>query len=178
MVILIVLSLLAALSIIYFTLKNGISPMPSSSHARQTVLEQAAKLLNRDVIIEAGSGWGTLAFQAARRFPGSRIIGLENSWVPLLVSRFMQLFYAYPALRFIRTDIYTFDYAQADIVLCYLYPGAMKCLKTLLEQGMKQDAWVISIFFAIPDWKPKEVIECQDMYRTKIYVYQAPSKVQ
>jgi hypothetical protein len=173
MLILITILSVAVVSIVFFTLINGISPMPSSSRARSVVLEEIKKLSrsSNHLIIDVGSGWGTLALQAARHLPSQTIFGVENSVIPLWISRMLKMSGSYSNLKLIRQDIYTYSYAQADIVLCYLYPGAMKRLSTIFDQQLKQDAYIISIFFALPGWTPEKIIECKDMYRTKIYVY-------
>lgn len=177
MVLLIVILSAAVMSIVFFTLKNGISPMPSSSHARSAVMEELKKLsLNSNhLIIDVGSGWGTLALQTARIFPNQMIMGLENSLIPFWISRLFKMMGPNSNLRLIHNDIYTYSYEQADIVLCYLYPGAMKRLSTIFEQQLHQEAFIISIFFALPGWKPERIIECTDFYRTKIYVYRRKS---
>src|SRR5690554_1174354 len=160
--IVIVIVIFVVLSIVYFTLKNGISPMPSSSFARLVAMKEIKKYIEgtKDhLIVDVGSGWGTLAFQTARLFPSHKVIGLENSHIPLWISRLFRMWGAYSNLRFIRHHIYTYSYVQADIVLCYLYPGAMKQLSTIFRQQLNQDAYIISILFALPGWQPEKIIE-------------------
>jgi tRNA G46 methylase TrmB len=102
-IILITILSVAAVSIVIFTLKNGISPMPSSSHARSAVVNEIKKLSKsrNHLIIDAGSGWGTLALQTARNFPSPTIIGLENSFIPLWTSRLLKMRGPYNNLKFI-----------------------------------------------------------------------------
>lgn len=146
--------------------------MPSSSYARRVVMEEIRRLNgNLNLIIDVGSGWGTLAFQASRNYPDQRVVGLENSPIPLWLSRLFKWIGSCSNLMLIHHNIYTYSYTQADIVLCYLYPGAMKRLSPIFEQQLPQDAYIISILFALPGWKPERVIECKDIYRTKVYVY-------
>src|SRR5690554_5215597 len=126
MIILIALLSLIMISIVYFTLINGISPMPSSVHTRKAVMEEIKKHSKdtNQVIIDAGSGWGTLAFQTARLFPSKTIIGIENSHIPYWISRMWKIMLPTSNLSLFRQDIYKYSYRQTDIVLCYLYPGA------------------------------------------------------
>jgi hypothetical protein len=53
----------------------------------------------------------------------------------------------------------------------YLYPGAMARLSEKLACQMKDTAVIVSNTFALPQWKPILIIELQDMYHTKVYVY-------
>lgn len=84
---------LAMLSIVYRSLRNGISPMPASAAVRRVAARELASLLAADgngrqgVIVEAGSGWGNLACALAPYAGGRPIIGVENSLLPLVVSR-------------------------------------------------------------------------------------------
>lgn len=166
-------ALLAVISIVYRSWRNGISPMPSSAIVRRTVIQELKRLPNRGILVEAGSGWGTLALQAGRSFPHRRIIGIENSLIPMWISFIARKIENRVNVSFIRGDLYTYCYANVDTVVCYLYPGAMKRLRSVFYAQLAPGSYVISVCFALPDWEPERVIECRDMYRTKVYVYKA-----
>jgi hypothetical protein len=171
----------AMVSIVYASWRNGISPMPSSARVRTAVAEEVNRLASYGTIVDAGAGWGTLAFELARRCPGSRIIGIENSPVPLWTARCLgRLAFRYrqgagiakePRIRFIRGDLYDYSYEGADVVVCYLYPGAMKRLGPILRKRLPSGARVVSICFAMPGWVPERVVVCGDTLHTKVYVY-------
>jgi precorrin-6B methylase 2 len=175
----------AVLSIVYASWRNGISPMPSSAPVRQVVADEINKLKGTGVLVEAGSGWGTLALHVAKRCRGWRIIGVENSTLPLWVSRMTERltrrlrlatavsFDSADSVTFIRGDLYAYPYEEVDLVVCYLYPGAMKRLSSILEQRLKPGAKVISVCFALPDRQHEAVITCKDLYRTQVYIYNA-----
>ncbi|MBW7477230.1 class I SAM-dependent methyltransferase [Paenibacillus oenotherae] len=173
----VVVVLLAVLSIVYASWRNGISPMPSSAIVRYAVSNEINRLEKGGIIVEAGSGWGTLALHVLRHCSCQKLIGIENSPVPLWVSRLSVrlLLSRKSALRgiitFNRGDIYTYSYERADVVLCYLYPGAMERLNLAFNERLKPGARVISVCFALPGWRPERIITCNDLYRTKIYVY-------
>jgi hypothetical protein len=168
---------LALLSIVYRSWRNGISPMPTSSKVCLTVAAEVTQLSSSGRIVEAGSGWGTLAFYLARNCPDWKISGIENSLVPLWIS---QLYLRILAIRktgaaqqvsFTRGDIYAYPYENSDLIVCYLFPGAMKRLSEILDQQRLMDIRIISVCFALPNRKPIRVITCRDLYRTKVYVY-------
>lgn len=164
--------LLAVMSIVYYTLRNGISPMPSPKPAREAVLQWVARLTDIDTIVEAGSGWGSLALPLSRANPKRKVIALENSPLPYAVSTLRRLVGIAPNLRILRKDLYRFDYHAVDLVVCYLYPGAMVRLSGQLRRELKPGAWIISIGFALPHWQPELQHTCKDLYRTKLYLYQ------
>ncbi len=178
-VVIVCMLLLALLSIVYRSWRNGISPMPASAPVRRQTAELLRQLRAGGTLVEAGSGWGTLLLHLARHCPGwTRMIGIENSIVPYMVSRAMigwgrLLTRPRQSARIavLRTDLYAHDYTEADAVVCYLYPGAMDRLGPILAEQLKPGSYVLSICFAIPGWKPERVALCRDLYRTPIYCY-------
>ncbi|MNI14466.1 hypothetical protein D3C73_677290 [compost metagenome] len=176
-IIIILMAIVAMISIVYRSLRNGISPMPSSRAVRLAVAAEINSLTRVRKIVEAGSGWGTLAFSIARqgrmikREVEPEIVGLENSAVPLLFSRLMSVILAEDTITFVRRDIYHHTYQGADVVVCYLFPRAMQSLSSIFQEQLSVGTRVISICFALPGWVPEKVIVCEDMYHTRIYVY-------
>jgi SAM-dependent methyltransferase len=172
--VLVLAGLWAVLSIVYASWKNGISPMPSSAHVRRVVIAEMNRLIERErvLIVEAGSGWGTLALHVAKNSAGRQVIGIENSSIPFWISKLMARLNQQTDVTFIRGDMYNYPFKNVNVVLCYLYPGAMKRLSKLLYDQLQPEAIIISVCFALPDWQPVRVITCGDLYRTKVYVYQ------
>jgi hypothetical protein len=195
--------LFAVISIVYVSWRNGISPMPSSRLVRREVANELNRPSDREagLLVEAGSGWGTLTLHIANHCPDWRIIGIENSLIPLWTSRLLvrasrwiqtwartrveetptmaQLSTRTASVAdgysvsFERRDLYNYPYTAAQCVVCYLYPGAMKRLSPILRQRLAPGAQIISVCFALPDWEPDKVIICKDLYRTPVYVYSA-----
>ncbi|WP_178022339.1 class I SAM-dependent methyltransferase [uncultured Paenibacillus sp.] len=177
--VLLILLLTAAVAIVYRSWRNGISPMPASAAVRQAVVRELTRLERSAApavpihpIVEAGAGWGTLALALAKAQSSWRIVGIENSMVPWLFSRFLLRWGPYPQVEFLRGDLYAFPYETAGTVICYLYPAAMRRLDPLLRARLTPGARVISICFALPGWRPMKVVTCRDLYRTKIYIYE------
>ncbi|HZG77763.1 MAG TPA: class I SAM-dependent methyltransferase [Paenibacillus sp.] len=167
-----VLLLVALVSIVFASWRNGISPMPSSAPLRRAAAEEVARIGGAGRLAEAGAGWGTLAFAIVRRNPQWTVVGIENSPVPWLASR---LLLAFSGMRervtFRRGDVYDFPYGEVDLVVCYLYPGAMRKLEAVFRRALKPGARVVSVCFALPGRRPERVVVCEDVYATKIYVY-------
>lgn len=153
-------------AVVWGSVANGISPMPTSPKVKAALFKVLPKV--EGTIIDLGSGWGTLLTPLAKAYPHSKIIGYETSWVPYLVSKLRKR----PNLSIIRRDLFSISLENATMVICYLYPGAMKRLQTKLDRELKKGTWVVSHTFALPGWKPLKVVEVNDLYRTKIYLYQ------
>lgn len=158
-------------SIIYFTWKNGVSPMPTSPSVGEKVAQVVEQLPQHGEIIEAGSGWGQLSLRLAKLDPHRNVVGLENSWVPLWVSRISKTFSRASNVTFYRKNIFHHDFSSAGVIVCYLYPGAMKRLDERFRRQLAPGTWIVSIAFALPSWQPEQVYTCKDLHRTKIYIY-------
>ncbi|EFM08630.1 conserved hypothetical protein [Paenibacillus curdlanolyticus YK9] len=165
------LALLAALSIVYRSLRNGITPMPSSAPVRRAVAAELSRIASRGTLVEAGSGWGTLAMHIAKQCPGWRVIGVENSRIPYLFAKAAARYMIHRNAAFERSDLYAYPFGEVDAVVCYLYPGAMARLRPLLERQLAPGSCVISVCFAMPGWRPDRVLTCRDLHRTRVYVY-------
>lgn len=146
--------------------------MPTSTKVKKILLSKALPIPLEGPIVELGSGWGTLAFSLAERYPQSKVIGFETSFVPYWASKFLLFFYSFPHLHLLRQDFFQADLRDAALVICYLYPEAMRKLKLKFEKELKAGTWVISHTFAIPEWTPLAIYPVKDLYQTKIYVYQ------
>ncbi|WP_052723560.1 class I SAM-dependent methyltransferase [Paenibacillus wulumuqiensis] len=228
-ILLLIMALFVLLSIVYYSWRNGISPLPSSLILRRQVEQEVKRLaavqqaigryaaagkesrstasplaapvydpvhigiqqrtsssttvaedkvpVQGPLIIEAGSGWGTMALHLARYCQPCRVVGIENSLVPLVVSRLLALLPGRAPIRLIRGDMYEYAYEQGDLIVCYLFPGAMTRLNPILRERTRPGTYIISVYFALPDWEPEQVITCQDVHRTRIYIYRTGSRV-
>lgn len=154
-------------SIVVWTIVNGISPMPSSAKALKKMEEILPEI--DGPIFELGSGWGTLAKVLSKRYPRHQVIGYETSFFPFWISR---LYCNKTNVVFYRKNFFDADLSQASLIVCYLYPEAMRHLKEKFRQELKPGTQIISNTFAIPGWTPKQVHEVNDLYQTKIYRYE------
>ena len=160
---------LAGLSLVWFTLKSGISPMPSSRKARRAILK-ASEAAGEGSIIELGSGWGGLLFALARKYPERQVIGYELSWLPWAFSHLCKTLYRLHKVDIHRQNFLAADISAASLLVCYLFPkGMIDLQKKLTEEG--SNALLISSTFALPGCEPMQVSYLDDLYNTPIYVY-------
>lgn len=162
---------LAGASIVWQSLSVGISPMPSSARARDALLE-LVPVGQTGPVHELGAGWGTLAVPLARRLPTAHVIAWETSLVPFAVLwlRARKL----PNLEVRRADFFTADFATAQVVVCYLFTGAMERLSPRLRAELPPGALVVSHTFALRGWEPELTRRLDDLYRTPVYRYRRP----
>jgi hypothetical protein len=158
------------LAIVVWSIRNGIGPVPSSPKQVACIVS-LIPAESHGLIVELGSGWGTLAFALARRFPNRPVLAYENSPVPYLTAKLLQQFLSLPNLQFRRANFFAQPLDSSELVVCYLYRRAMSRLKVKLDKELPAGSFVISNTFAIPGWQPSHISEVQDIYRTKIYLY-------
>ncbi len=163
-------SLAVTLSVVYWTLRNGISPMPTSRLAKRGVLHLAEKAEPKN-IYELGSGWGSLLIPLAEEHPRSFVIGYETSPIPYFISWARIKASGLSNVAVIRKNFFEEDISDASLIVCYLYPGGMERLKIKFERELKKGAFVISNTFAVPGWVPLETVKVQDFYHTIVYLY-------
>ncbi|QKJ22663.1 methyltransferase [Poseidonibacter lekithochrous] len=166
--ILLLFLLLNLISIIIYTFKIGISPMPSSFKSRLQILNLLKDSSNNN-IIDLGSGFGILSIFLASRLPDKNIIAYELSLVPWAISIILK-----KVLNIKNLHIYRKNYLKEDlhnsILVCYLFPKGME----LLEDKLFDDCintQIISNTFAFRNIKARDIIYIEDIYKTPIYTY-------
>lgn len=165
----------AVLSMEYYARKARVSASPSVPWMRRAVIARLKAELegkDRPIVLELGSGFGTLALAAARECPQARIIGYEISPVPLFFSRLRALLGGHKNLKFVSADLYKEDFSKADAVLAYLTFTLMERLRPKLEAELKPGAVVICNTFPVPGWTPAREETIQDfVYKLKVFTY-------
>ena len=174
---LILVLILAAVALIFIqTVFSGTPPMSTSARAR-TVLLDVIPPGSGGVIYELGSGWGGLARSLARRDLSSSVVAFEVSLIPWAVSRLWLALNPVPNLTIRLRNFYNRPLTDAAGVVCYLYPGTMKKLKSKLEAELPDSAWVISNTFAMPGWKPERRVQVEGVLSSSVYLYRMPAQV-
>lgn len=172
--VLIILFLAGALSIpiliLVYTLITGIPPMPTMPWTLRKIIPLVGDAFS-GTLYELGSAWGGPALALARFHPHARIIGIEQSPLPLLWSRARAAFGAIPNVEFRRNDLFQESFHDADVLFCYLSPDIMARLKEKLEKELRPGTILISHAFAMPGWTPAETKHLPGLYPTPVYLY-------
>ncbi len=156
-------------SLVYWSLRLGITPTPTSPSVRKVL----ALLLPKQVkgeIHELGSGWGNLLPLIKTHYPDQNIQAHERSPVPRFFSKLINNLKKKP-VAITSQDIFSVDLSKAGLVICYLYPAAMDRLSEHLKMQLPENCWVISHTFRLPGWMPVKTIQANDLYKTPIYLY-------
>ena len=168
-ILVVAVGLLLGGSIVWTTLRVGIPPMPSSARATRAILELIPESSGAR-FVDLGSGWGTLAIAVTRHRPEAKVVAYELSFLPWLWSIGLARLLGHREIQFVRRDFFDADLGGADVVLCYLFPDAMEQLADRLRE-LEAGSIVLSNTFRLPGWQPDEVVELNDLYRTRIYRY-------
>lgn len=145
--------------------------MPISSKGKKNVFFWLSKDFEGR-IFDLGSGFGTMVFPLSNHCKQAQIYGYETAILPYFVSRAAQMVFRKRNIRIYRKNLYAAEFAQADIIFCYLYPRAMIRLTPIIKEKAKPGTRVISYAFALPGMQADKVEEIGKLYPTKLYYYQ------
>jgi hypothetical protein len=157
--------------LLVYTFYTGISPVPTSRKVKNLLLENLPDI-STGSIFELGSGWGTLAFPVAGKFPLVPVNAYEISPVPWFYSRIRKLIISRKNLTLYRKNFHNISLKDASLIICYLHPGGMKRLKRKFEKELKPGAVIMCNTFQIDGWEPAAVHEIDKLYDNIIYIYQ------
>ncbi|MET4694345.1 class I SAM-dependent methyltransferase [Endozoicomonas lisbonensis] len=155
-------------SIVFWSLRLGITPTPTSRKVRRAMEPLLPESVNGR-IYELGCGWGSLLLMLSRRYPNHSITGYEQSTIPYLVARILTVHKA--NVRVLKQNFFTTELKDAGLVTCYLFPGAMKQMDGYLKRQLSGHCTVISHTFRLPGWESIREIQANDLYRTSVFVY-------
>jgi cyclopropane fatty-acyl-phospholipid synthase-like methyltransferase len=152
--------ILAALGVIIlliisvtWTTFRGALWVPSSREVVHKML-LLAEVKPDELVYDPGCGDGRVIIRAARHFQ-ARGVGIE---LDLLRYLWCQLAVTMLGLRgqvqIIYGDLYKVDLSQADVVVCYLLPNALKKLEAKLLRELKPGTRVVSNTFMFPGMQP------------------------
>ncbi len=171
----VLLVLLGAFSIVWSTVKTGISPMPSSRKARHAILK-LIQSTDSGPVLELGAGWGGLAVDIARHNPERLVIGYEQSMLPYVFSTLRQRIIGPANLRFHRQDFFQVQLQEAGVLVCYLYPGAMERLAEVIDSMGPDRPTIISNTFRLPGFSADHTQQLNDIHGSYIYRYDRPTE--
>ena len=156
-------------SILFWTIRLGIGPTPTSRKVRSTIRD----ILPDEVpgeIIELGCGWGHLISTLRGKYPEKSIQPLERSPIPAI---FTQVCYGVDVKR---ADFFKAELGSAGLIVCYLFPGAMKRIEEEVIPKLPAGCWILTHTFSLSERTPVKTLKANDLYQTQVYLYQIPLK--
>ena len=158
-------------SIVIYTVYNRMSPLPTSRRVKKGIVDLVRHRGISGKVLELGSGWGTLTIPLAKILPHCEVFSYENSQIPYVFTKCRHLLFKLNNLKIVRKNFFQASFAGANMVICYLNPRTMERLKTKFESELNPGTLVISNTFAVPGWQPLNVVDFNDLRRSRIYVY-------
>lgn len=116
---------------------------------------ELAELRPGDKVYDLGCGDGRLVIAAVLGW-GVEAVGIEIApWAYALAC--LAATWAHARVRLVRGDLLRQDFADADVVFCYLMPALMARLQEPLGR-LRAGSRVVSHRFPIPGWVPEKIL--------------------
>lgn len=127
--------------------------VPTRARDVKRILELAA-VKPDELVIDLGAGDGRFLVQAVKQFQ-ARAIGYEISLLPFIIGKMrLGLSGARSKAKLLWRDLFSADLRQADVVVFFLMPGAIKRLRSKMEQELRPGTRVVSYVFPVTGWTP------------------------
>jgi SAM-dependent methyltransferase len=120
-------------------------------------------------VLDAGCGTGDGLIALRRAFAQARLEGVEWSW-PLVAITTLRCRFA----QVRRGDLWATDWSNLDLVYMFQRPESMPRAADKALRELRRGAWVVSLEFAVPGWRPLHVL-ASDGGRA-VHVYRIPER--
>jgi ribosomal protein L11 methylase PrmA len=120
---------------------------------------ELAPVSSSDVVYDLGSGDGRLLFAALEKGAG-RCVGIDidskkvGEAGELAGKKGLD-----SKVTFIEGDFLDIDLSEATVILCYLFPEALRALRPKFERELQPRTRIVSEVFSVPNWKENKIIE-------------------
>lgn len=129
-----------------------------------------------DVMYDLGSGDGRFVIAAARDFGVERAIGVEIDDELIARSRDnAREAGVADQTRFVETDLFEYDFSDADLVTLFLLPRLNIRLRPRLLAELEPGARVVSHLHDMGDWPPDATARVDDH---KVFLWVIPARVE
>jgi SAM-dependent methyltransferase len=153
---------------------NKLAPYVNSPTRVVDRMLELASIRPGETVYDLGCGDGRILIAAVQRFQ-AKAIGIEIS--PKVVaearSRIKKAGVSSQA-QVIQGDLLQADLTGADVVTIYLATSLNQELRPRLEKFLKPGARVVSHDYAVPGWKPTQVVQAEGRQKHSIYLYEMP----
>ncbi len=122
--------------------RTGAPSLPT----RKKVLEEMMRLAcikPNEQVFDLGCGDGRIVFAAAKA--GAQAVGYELSLPTFFLAKIRSFFYANTTILY--RNFWIQEYANADILFCYLLPGSMQTFEKKIWPNLKVGCRVVSHAF-------------------------------
>lgn len=174
--ILVLIALIIAITVLFYQLRTGVPPFPSTKAERQQVLKllEQVEIPAGATIYELGSGWGGLARDLADAYPQATVVGIELSPFPYWVSKLRTRGRA--NLKLLRGDFHKLSLDDADVVTAYLMIKPMQPLAEKLDRELKKGAAVVTVAFLMRHRQPSSIVPGEGLLQGATALYHWPAR--
>lgn len=130
--------------------------------------ERLKKAVSKKLVVDLGSGTGTLLIPLAKAFPEHEFVGYEWDFVPLLWAKWKSR--KLKNITWHRQNFMTCHHGNADIIFCYILKTMGEPLGRKLNQEIKNDCLVICELFPLHYLQQVDDIEVS-LYKVPVHLY-------
>ena len=109
-----------------------------------------ARVTNKDVVYELGSGDGEFVLTAAKEFNCKKTVGIEIDYTRYYISKLKKQLREIKNAEFIRSDFKKVKLSDATVVYFYLVPVVIKRILPKLKRELKPGTKIISLRYEVP----------------------------
>ena len=136
---------------------------------------ELAPLSSSDVVYDLGSGDGRLLFAALEQGAG-RCVGIDIDSKKVDEARELAREKGLDdKVTFIEGDFLDYDLSEATVILCYLFPEALRALRPKFERELQPGTRIVSEVFTVLGWKENKVLEVN---RKHFNLYVMPPEIE
>ncbi len=144
------------------------SPWWRTNKKTARIMCELAKINDKDIIYDMGSGDGTALCIAAREYGATGVgieVDLSRFWFSKILARF---FGVSDKLRFKRKNFFDVDLSEATVVFAYLIPKTLSRLKIKFLKELKPGTRVVTFVYKI------DLPMIASDEESEVYVYEIP----
>ncbi len=153
---------------------NKLAPYVASPAKVVDVMLELANIRPGETVYDLGCGDGRILIEAAQKYQ-AKAVGIEIS--PKIADEArtkVKKAGLAQKVQVIQGDLLQADLTGADVVTIYLATSLNEELRPRMEKFLKPGARVVSHDYAVPGWKPTQVVQADGRQKHLIYLYEMP----
>lgn len=155
--------------LIFWGTVKGDVPLFLSSSAVGEALAAILVGENTRNFADLGAGVGSVVAPLAKKFPELRIIALERAPLPWLIGFWRCRHLENVDVRL--QNLWNCNLGEYSVVFAFLSPLVMVEIGKKVQQEMQAGSLFVSSCFAVPEWRPEQVVELGDRQKSSLYCY-------